>query len=224
LEQSLFITAFITGLLGSVHCVGMCGGIVGALTIGLDNSIKQSPLKLLPYLLTYNFGRIFSYIVAGIIVGFVGSQLTQQLSHYTQINTIISGIFMILLGLYLGSWWQILVKLEELGKHFWKIISPYGKNFLPIRNVWQALGLGLIWGWLPCGLVYVALGLSFSAKTTVDGGLTMLFFGLGTLPMLLTIGTFSQWLAQFVHNLLVRRIAGLIIIIFGLIILLRIKF
>ncbi|MDM8565176.1 sulfite exporter TauE/SafE family protein [Candidatus Halobeggiatoa sp. HSG11] len=212
------LSAFIAGLVGSTHCVGMCGGIVGILTMSLSNNVRQSYLRLIPYLLGYNLGRITSYVVAGILVGFLGGQFTQWLpfSNPSTVAKWISGLFMIALGLYIGAWWQILTILERAGTSIWNKIKPFGEKFLPVQNPLQALGLGLVWGWLPCGLVYAVLSFAFASKNAWDGGLLMLAFGLGTLPMLLTIGAAAQWITKLSQNIIVRRIAGMIIISFGL--------
>ena len=77
-----YIAAFLIGLLGSTHCIGMCGGIVGALTMGLADNVRHSPMQLLPYLLTYNAGRLISYSVAGLIVGL----MTASASNFFQIG------------------------------------------------------------------------------------------------------------------------------------------
>ncbi len=211
-------SAFIAGLVGSTHCVGMCGGIVGMLTMGLPDNVRQSYLRLIPYLLTYNIGRIVSYVIAGILAGFLGGQFVQWLPFVNPsiVAKWVSGLFMIALGLYIGSWWQALTILERVGSLFWNKIKPLGKNFLPVKTPLQALGLGLIWGWLPCGLVYTVLSFAIVSKSAWDGGLLMLAFGLGTLPMLLTIGAAAKWLTKLAQNITVRRIAGAIIILFGL--------
>ncbi len=215
------ISAFLAGLLGSVHCIGMCGGIVGALTMGLPDNIRQSYFRLLPYLLTYNIGRISSYILAGILMGFLGTQFSEWLpfDNPGMIAKWVSGIFMIALGLYIGAWWQFLTILEKAGSYLWRKIEPLGRRFMPVKNPLQALGLGLVWGWLPCGLVYGILFFSLSSNSAWHGGLLMLAFGLGTLPMLLTMGATAQWLMHYIQKLIVRRMAGAMIILFGLFIL-----
>lgn len=209
---SLF-AAFLTGLLGSVHCIGMCGGIVTALSMGL----KQQHLfaQQLPYLLAYNIGRISSYVLAGGILGFIGAQITQLSSTPTLIHLWVSGIFMLLLGFYITGWWRVLALLEKAGSFIWQKISPLGKKLLPIQNVWQAFGVGLLWGWLPCGLVYTALAFALVSGGTWQGALMMLAFAIGTLPMLLAMGTTAHWLAQFSHRPVVRVSVGLLLMGFG---------
>ncbi len=216
------LSAFIAGLLGSGHCIGMCGGIVGLLTMNLSAEVRQSLFRLVPYLITYNVGRIGSYVIAGILAGFLGQQFAGwlPLENPRVVAMWVAGLFMIALGLYIGSWWQVLTVLEKAGALLWRKIEPLGRRFLPVKHPLQALGLGLVWGWLPCGLVYGILAFSLTSGSAWQGGLLMLAFGLGTLPMLLTMGTTAQWFTRFAHKLIVRRIAGTMVILFGLMILL----
>lgn len=219
-EITLF-SAFIAGLLGSGHCIGMCGGIVGALTMSLPDNIRQSHNKLIPYILTYNIGRIGSYTLAGVLMGFLGAQFAGvlPLENPRVIAMWVSSIFMILLGLYIGGWWQVLTYLEKAGQKLWRKIEPLGRRLLPVKSPLQALGLGILWGWLPCGLVYSILAFSLTSGSALQGGFLMLSFGLGTLPMLFAMGATSQWLTRFAQKLIVRRIAGAMVILFGLFIL-----
>ncbi len=219
-ELTLF-SAFLAGLLGSVHCIGMCGGIIGMLTMNLSTEVRQSFTRLIPYLLTYNLGRISSYVIAGILIGWLGDQFSDHipLENPRMVAKWVTGIFMIALGLYISSWWQVLTYLEKIGAILWRKIEPFGRKFLPVKNPLQALGLGLVWGWLPCGLVYGILFLALATGSAWEGGWIMFAFGLGTLPMLLVIGTTAQWFTKFTRSLLVRSIAGLMIILFGIMIL-----
>lgn len=211
---TLLSAAMVTGLFGSIHCIGMCGGVVGILTLGLSQPIKQSYFKLLPYLLIYNLGRIGSYMLAGGLVGWFSSQFQPWLP--IPVHVWISSLFMIALGLYISGWWSGLVKLEKLGSHLWQRIAPLGHYFLPVNNLFRALSLGMVWGWLPCGLVYTALALSLAAGSALVGSLVMLAFGLGTLPMLLAMGSATQWLTEFTRQPLVRRMMGALIILLGI--------
>jgi len=216
-EMSLF-AAFMVGLLGSAHCIGMCGGVVGALTMGLPESIRHSYWRLFPYLFTYNLGRIISYTVAGILVGYLGAKFAETLpmDNPRKIAMWVSGIFMILLGLYLGGWWKFLVIFEKWGGHIWKRIEPFGRKLMPVKNVGHAFLMGLLWGWLPCGLVYGVLAFALTSGSATNGGLLMLAFGLGTLPMLFAVGIAVNWLIEFTRHPRVQQTAGAIVIVFGL--------
>lgn len=219
--NELSITAaFMVGLLGSTHCIGMCGGIVGALTMGLPESTRRSPLKLFPYLLTYNSGRLISYAIAGLIVGFLSSSLGNifQIGRFP-IGGIIGGLFMVALGVYIGGWVQTLTWLEKLGGHFWRKIEPFARYFMPVKSPSQALALGFFWGWLPCGLVYSTLALAATSGSMVNSALLMLAFGVGTLPVLFLMGGFAEKLQRFTQHKKIRYVAGLLLIVFGAMIL-----
>ena len=172
----------------------------------------------MPFHLGYNGGRILSYTVAGGIMGGLGLLLAEfsALDRAQHILLIIAGIFMILLGLYLAGWWRILVRLEEIGGPVWKRLEPLGRRFMPVRTVLQAFSLGLIWGWLPCGLVYSALIWAVSAGGILHGALLMLAFGLGTLPNLLLMGAAAGALQKFIRRPWVKSVAGLLVMLFGL--------
>ncbi len=212
------ISAFLVALLGGVHCVGMCGGIVGALTLGLPDKTRQRFGLLIPYLLAYNSGRIASYVAAGAVMGGVGAAATGlTVVHGGQlVLQVIAGLFMIALGLYVAGWWRGLAAVEHVaGRVVWKRIEPLGRQLLPVRRPGQAFLVGLVWGWLPCGLVYSVLVWSISTGDVVRGALLMLSFGLGTLPALLTMGTAAGQLTRYVRRPGVRRSAGALVIVFG---------
>ena len=212
------VSAFLVGLLGSTHCLGMCGGIVGALTLGLHDDIRRSPVRLFPYLAAYNLGRIASYAIAGALLGALSAQALGLVppAQVRWIVKLVTGGFMIALGLYLAGWWPGLAALERLGGKLWVRIEPFGRRFLPVDHPLKALALGLVWGWLPCGLVYSALAWSLASGDAVQGAALMLAFGLGTLPMLLAMGATARWLGQVARLVWVRRGVGILILFFGL--------
>ncbi len=218
LNHSQYLVAFITGLLGGVHCFGMCGSIVGALSLGNIGSNNTSQKSAFIISLGYNFGRITSYTLAGAIVAFIGSSLIELtgLQAAQKILATIAALFMIALGLYLAGFWSGLAKIEIIGQSFWKVIQPFGKRFIPVTNFRQAVPLGFIWGWLPCGLVYTALIWTLSAGSALEGALIMLFFGLGTLPNLLAMGIIAARLSKWVKLPAVKISAGLLVIVMGL--------
>ncbi len=212
LELSL-TAAFLVGLLGGGHCVGMCGGIVGAVTMTLPNSRPK-----FPFLISYNFGRISSYCLAGVIAGAVGAS-SFFLDHVLPIEKILyalASMMLVLLGLYLAGVWRVLTKLEYLGGKLWQRIQPYSQNLLPVKSVPQSFLLGTLWGWLPCGLVYSVLVAAIATASPLEGGLLMLAFGLGTLPTLLAMGMTAVRLKTFLQNLWFRRLSGFLIVGFGL--------
>jgi len=218
-----YIAAFLVGLLGGVHCVGMCGGIVGALCLGLNQDSPQTQNNIrssLPYLLSYNAGRILSYTLAGLLmggIGWLGSHLFDIYALQKSLE-IIAAIFMLALGLYIAGWWKILARVEKLGGNIiWKRLEPLGRRFMPVKTYRHAFSLGLVWGWLPCGLVYSVIIWTISTQSPLEGGLLMLSFGLGTLPNLLLMGVFAASLNQFIQQAWVRQVAGLMIMSFAVI-------
>lgn len=215
--QLSLATAFFTGLLGSAHCIGMCGGIVGALSLGIEPSVRQSRIRMLSFQSAYNTGRITSYAVAGVIAGFVGQQFYQATTPelFVPVGHAVSAFFMIALGLYLGDWWMGLTRLETAGAHLWRRIEPLGRGLLPVKSPANAALAGLIWGWLPCGMVYAMLAWALTSGGPVQGAYVMLAFGIGTLPMLLTMGSVGAWLSRSTRDIRVRRVAGAIAIAFG---------
>jgi sulfite exporter TauE/SafE len=212
------LTAFLVGLLGGVHCVGMCGGIVSTLTAGLPREVRSSLPRLTPFQLAYNGGRIVGYTLAGALMGALGTVLVQAapFQYAQRALYAIAAVFMILLGLYLSGWWLGLGRLEALGGVLWRRLEPFGRRLLPIRTPWHALGVGLVWAWLPCGLVYSVLIWSISAGSPGQGALLMLAFGLGTLPNLLAIGMLAGAAARIVERRWVRQAAGILVLVFGL--------
>lgn len=212
--------AFIVGLLGGTHCVGMCGGIVGALTAGVAEPARRSRLRMFVTQLSYNLGRISSYTLAGVIAGTLGRQAgLLELTGGFPLGRVIAGVIMILMGVYLAGWWHALRWMERAGSYLWKWIEPLGRKVIPVRQPWQALWLGMVWGWLPCGLVYTALALALASGSGVNGGAIMLAFGAGTLPTLLTLGVTFDVAGRWVQDVRVRRVAGVLVILLGLLLL-----
>lgn len=209
MPDSGYLALFLVGLLGGTHCVGMCGGIVGALSMGAPGRWSL--------LLAYNAGRILSYSAAGAIAGALGAaslglegQVPVRLGLY-----LLANLMLIALGLYLLGITRALAFTEKAGQSLWRLIQPLTRRFLPASNVFQAFPLGVLWGWLPCGLVYSALATSLAAGSAGRGALTMLAFGLGTLPNLLLAGIVLARLNEFVRRSAVRLISGLLVLGFG---------
>lgn len=209
MPDSGFLALFIVGLLGGAHCVGMCGGIVGALSMGGASRWSMH--------LAYNAGRVLSYAAAGAIAGALGAaslglegQVPARLILYLFAN-----LMLIALGFYLLGLTRVLAITERAGQALWRRVQPLTRRFLPAHTVRQAFPLGLLWGWLPCGLVYSALASALSAGSAGRGAALMLAFGLGTLPNLLLAGILLARLNEFVRRPLVRMLSGLMILGFG---------
>lgn len=218
MHEFTYITAFTIGLMGGVHCVGMCGGIVGALSFATQQNKSAKKSSLFTLLLAYNFGRLFSYAMAGGVMGSVGWLLARwsDIHNIQLMMQFLAGIFMLMMGLYISGWWMGLVRLEKIGGIVWQYIQPVAQKILPVNNSLQAMALGLLWGWLPCGLVYSVLVWAIAAGSFQQGALLMLSFGLGTLPNLLAMGLFANQLKLFVQKQSVRYLAGTMVILFAL--------
>lgn len=207
------LSAFVIGLLGAGHCIAMCGGVSGMLLSALPS---QANTQKWPLIIGYNIGRIASYSLIGAIVGFTGSMAAKSVGVPLNWLRLVSGFFLILLGLYLGQWFFLLAKIEQGGKLLWRYISPAAKYCLPVDSVKKALLLGAVWGWLPCGLVYSTLTWSLASANPYQGALIMACFGLGTLPALisLSIGVFS--LKSLLQSQVFRKIMALSVIAYGI--------
>jgi sulfite exporter TauE/SafE len=206
------IAVFLVGLLGGVHCLGMCGSIVGIFTTQLPKHRARWPFHL-----AYSIGRIASYSVAGALVGTVGRAglLMRDAVPVQHLLFALSSLMLMLLGMYLAGLWSAVRRLENLGSGLWKRLQPYTTKLLPVNTVPRALALGGLWGWLPCGLVYSVLVTSLASGSTAQGALIMAAFGLGTLPNLLAIGLFWERCRQWVQSPSVRLVAGLVVMGFG---------
>jgi uncharacterized protein len=206
------LAIFFVGLVGGTHCVGMCGGIVGALAAQDTGGRIAWPLHL-----GYNFGRIFSYVLAGALVGAIGGLsmafgpvASVQLGFYIAAN-----LMLVALGFYLMGFTRALAITERIGQHLWNRIRPLTTRFIPARSLAQALPLGMLWGWLPCGLVYSVLATAMVSGSAARGALAMLVFGLGTLPNLLLAGILFSRFRRFAQAPAARVLSGLLVLGFG---------
>ncbi|WP_435273703.1 sulfite exporter TauE/SafE family protein [Psychrobium sp. nBUS_13] len=211
-----FWAALTVGLLSAGHCFGMCGGVVGAFSANLPLHHRLSHVHRIQYVLAYNIGRIASYCLAGALIGYSVGYFALKSSILLYVLQLIAGIMLVSIGLYLANWFNLVRKIEVIGKQLWPIISPIANKFVPFKSPLSALPFGMIWGWLPCGLVYSTLTWSAASGSAASGALIMLGFGLGTLPALFSMGYFSQQLKTLLTNKYVRVISALVIISYGL--------
>lgn len=209
-DIGILIAAWLTGLAGgSGHCLGMCGGIVGALGVG-----QGAGAAGLVRLLAAHIGRIASYAVAGALIGFSGATVAGGLLGSSGFAFLRIGaavlIFAIGLQLLLGR--PLLTRLEQAGARFWRILAPQLKKLLPPRNTLRALAVGALWGWLPCGLVYAELAVAGTSGSAIAGALVMGAFGLGTIVSLSAVGVLltSLGIAR-----LPRQAAGALLVLFA---------
>lgn len=205
MPELTYLAAFLTGLLGGAHCVGMCGGIVAAM------SLQAGGRQPFVFHVAYSVGRIASYTAAGALAGLIGSAafLSDTLYPLQQGLYVLAQVVLILLGLYLAGLNQSVLLLERMGGVIWRRVQPLLSRVMPIRTLPQALTAGALWGWLPCGLVYSVLVSALAAGGTGKGATLMLMFGLGTLPNLLLMGWAANALREWVRKVWLKRLAGL---------------
>lgn len=229
------LPVFLIGLSGGVHCVGMCGGIAGAFSVaapakpafpvavrtqGAGSVAGAAATRIL----SFNAGRIGSYMLAGaIMAGLAGG--VQSFVRVLALQTAgywLANLMLVALGLSLMGAWQGVARLEALGQILWRRVQPLMKPMLPVQNRWQAFALGGLWGWVPCGMVYSVLMTAMVTGSPVQGALVMLAFGLGTLPLLAGMGLAGTRLAAVLKMKPARRIAGLVVLSFGVLGLVRV--
>jgi sulfite exporter TauE/SafE len=220
---------FLMGLLGSLHCVGMCGGIVGALSAAAGRPVivikaeassasPLSPAKAPARVLAYNLGRIGSYCVAGAFAGGVAgaSAMLVQVAAVQVAAYWMANLMLLLLGLYLMEAAPLLLRLEAAGQILWRRVQPLVAPLLPMDTLPKALALGALWGWLPCGMVYGVLLIALLSGSAWSGAATMFAFGLGTLPAMLGLGLAGARLRLAARKPMVRLACGALIIGFAL--------
>ncbi|HJV00742.1 MAG TPA: sulfite exporter TauE/SafE family protein [Burkholderiaceae bacterium] len=232
------LSVFAVGLAGSVHCIGMCGGIVSALSATAPRAPAPPPARVIAItpvtalapagqrllrVAAYNTGRISSYMVAGALAGglaqgaaSLAKLATLQLAFYWLAN-----LMLVALGLYLMDAWRGLAHVESAGQIVWRRVQPLLKLLLPMDSQLKALALGGLWGWVPCGMVYSVLLTALLSGSALDGAAVMLAFGLGTLPMLITLGMMGAGVRARLQQRKVRIACGLLVLGFGVLGLVR---
>ncbi len=209
------LAALVAGLLGSTHCLGMCGGIAG--WFGLNTGVRGAAARS-GFALAYNGGRIGGYMVLGALVGFAGATggSVFGLREWGPALRIAFGVIIVLIGLQLAFAWNPLRPLEAWGARGWQKLAPLTGRLLPARTPLHAIGLGLLWGWIPCGLVYSVLLAAAVSGGATEGALVMAAFGLGTLPAMVLATAGAARLASLTRRTDVRRAAGALVVLAGL--------
>jgi hypothetical protein len=210
-DPAVLVTAFMAGLLGSGHCFGMCGAIAGGL--GAMAGVGSRSL-VLPGL-QFNAGRLVGYAVlgalAGGILGAAGDIMgLQSVGKWLRGLT---ALMVLLIGLRFLLDWRGLDLIERGGAGLWRRILPLAVRISQRHDWIGRLGLGLCWGFLPCGLVYTVLMTAASTGSSLAGATTMFAFGLGTLPAMLGLTVAAPALNVFLGDRLVRRIVGFSLVV-----------
>jgi sulfite exporter TauE/SafE len=205
MEPALLAGMFALGIASGVHCVGMCGGIVTAFSV-----VKIGPPGV-PWMrhVLFNAGRISTYAASGALAGVIGS--AGKFLPAQNALAVFASLVLVLVGLHLAGAGALL-RLERLGAALWKRLQPLAARSLAAGNPYAA---GLLWGWLPCGLVYGALSISAFGGSASAGAAAMIAFGLGTLPWLLAAGVAAARLRGWMSRPPVRIAAGGTVLAFG---------
>lgn len=212
--QTMLLTALMAGLLGGAHCAAMCGGIVSlTCTPGAGGTSRRAGFPL-----AYNAGRIASYVAAGGLAGLLGQAgmairggaLAQHMLMF------LMGMALIVVALNVAGVRPVMRGIEVAGSLLWRRLQPYSRRLLPVTSQLQALGLGVLWGWLPCGMVYAVLLMALASGNPGEGALILAAFGLGTLPNLLLIGAAVGRVQSWMQVRGVRYAASVVIAAVGI--------
>ncbi len=206
MNEVSYLSAFLLGLAGSGHCLGMCGGIAAALNLGGHRS--------LPVTVSYHSGRILSYTLLGGLLGLAAGSV--NIAAWTMGLRYLAGFLLIAMGLYVANWWNGMQLLERAGAKLWAPVQQFSSRFLPIQNPAQGLALGLCWGLMPCGLIYSALAWSATVQSAALSATLMLCFGLGTLPAMLAVSLGADQLQGFLRRRGLKLFIALMLIASGI--------
>lgn len=203
---------FAAGLAGSGHCFGMCGGVAAL----AGSSAAQVSVVWI------NLARLCSYVVIGALgalliqLGISSSEQILQISALGDISRILSGLILIGLGCNVVGWRVSNGVFGRISDNFWQKLQPLSRRLLPINKTTDALLFGLLWGWLPCGLIYAVLPAAWLRGNPLEAGLMLLCFGLGTLPSMLSMGMASAKFRLWLKNPGMKRFIIASIILAGL--------
>lgn len=212
MTTALLVAALLMGFFGSPHCLGMCGGLVAAFGLSMKDA---SPAKKRGLIATYHLGRLLSYASLGLIAGLIGTTVLAPLMVGNNIPRILLGLVLVFVGMtMLGA--PFLSKLERFGMRFWQFLGPLRQKVFPLNTFPRALTAGLLWGFLPCGLVYGALLIAVVGHDPLTGAVLMFAFGLGTVPMLVATHKTVGWLRHHIGRLRLRQMNGAIMMAAGL--------
>jgi sulfite exporter TauE/SafE len=213
-----YLVALIMGLFSSLHCLGMCGSIIGSLTLSLRREIREQKSTLSAFVLCYNLGRITSYSLGGMLAGTAEHVLSLPFGegHGHRILQVVSALIMTGAGLHLAGWFPRFAYIEKAGIVIWRRLEPHGRRLIPVETLPKAYVFGMVWGWLPCGLVYTALALAATTGDALRGTLTMLAFGLGTVPAAVGVGVMTSWMIRLSNLRRFRQVAGVFMIILAI--------
>lgn len=213
---ALVLTAFLAGLAGSAHCFGMCGGMAGAL--GMRARVNSSSATSTALRATlYHVGRIGGYASVGAIGGAFGhsAHWALELTRFEGMLRAAAGVLTLLIAVRILTRWNAFAWLERAGARLWTRLQPLTKRALTSGHWSGHLAVGLLWGWLPCGLVYSVAIMSMTANGAAAGSAVMVAFGLGTLPAMLSSSILAGALPQLPQRTWFRHATGTAMLIFA---------
>jgi hypothetical protein len=199
-------TALLLGLVASGHCILMCGGISTALGVVTAKGADGKSSKRL--LIAYQCGRIGSYSIAGLILGGSLGGIVRLLN----LNEVRFGLRALTATALLFAAAVLLSRWRPpgppVGTRIWAVLAPLGRKLLPIRTVPRALAFGMIWGWMPCGLVYTVLLVATVQTDALRAAATMAAFGVGTAPAMLAMTVGGQRFKSLTAHPAAQRLGG----------------
>jgi len=223
-----FWMMFVLGLVSSLHCLQMCGPVVISYSVasGFAQKQLQSSRRFsfasLPHHLAYNFGRILTYSALGAVAGVLGRgvDFAGSLAGVSRAAMMVSGALMVLAGILMLVSTDAVSRLGNASIRFTsRLLKPLAR-FMSSAHIADRFYLGLGLGFLPCGLVYMALLRSVAAGSAWAGAFSMMAFGLGTAGALLALGLFSSVIKMRV-NRLGSRVAAVAVMVLGVFLVLR---
>jgi sulfite exporter TauE/SafE len=214
------VAAFATGIAGTAHCFGMCGGMAAAVGGKARRDVAGAPnqaARAFVQVVLYHLGRLGGYALLGAAAGAAGSVLLGafDLLRLATVLRLATGVLIIAMGVRLLAGLGGIGVLEKAGARFWRHLAPAARRLAASNGVAAALGAGLIWGWLPCGLVYSMLALAAATATPSMGAATLLAFGAGTLPAMVASGLLASQLSRVLKSPRARPIAGIALVACG---------
>ena len=218
--EALLVAMLAAGFASGVHCAGMCGGFVGAFAAARPIRVQGArPSRAREFVrqLALSSGRITSYATAGAFAGALGGA-GAWIVGAVPIQTalfVVANVALVLAALYVAGAARWLARTEALGAPLWRRIQPHAARLVGADTLPRAYAAGVLWGWLPCGLVYAALAGAALAGSPARGAAAMLAFGLGTLPNLLLIGVAAARVRAWAGRPVARLAAAALLLGFG---------
>ncbi len=207
--ETAFLTGLLAGLFGSTHCLAMCGGIVGLLHSQLPNG--RSYLSA-----GFHMGRVTSYLAIALIATLIGMLPGQVLPDSApQLMRILLGALIISMAIYVAAPGRFRDLAGQIAAPLTRRLMPLLARFLPVKSLDQALGLGLLWGLLPCGLLYSVVAAAVLLADPLATSAMVIAFGLGTVPLLLGSGLLMLKFRSAVNRRALRWTAALLLVLTG---------